>query len=485
MAGKKPTHKNLILAIVALAQFMVVLDVSIVNVALPSIYKSLHFTSTSNLQWIVTAYTLTFGGFLLLGGRAADLFGRRRMFVIGGGLFVIASLITGLSTSSLMVEIMRAIQGIAGAIMSPAALSIVLATFKEGHERNKALSIWGGIAAGGAAAGVLIGGILTQYLSWRWNFFINVPVGILVIIAAMVYVDNYHSTLKHRHLDLSGALLVTSGVMTLVYALTQAPSKGWTNSTILTFFGAAIVPLVAFILNEQRKDNPLVPLDIFKVGNIAAANLTQFPITACLYSMFFFLTLYLQQVLHFSPVKSGLSFLPITFVIGFTASRMSKIVGKYGYKKPLMVAPLFLATGLYYLSRIQVDGTYWKSVFPGIVIIAMGLGVIFVSITIAATSGVPKEKSGLASGLLNTSQQIGGAIGLAILSGVSANAITAYIKNNPAQPNLYLYAQVHSYHDAFLVGVGFAVIAFLLSAFLIKQKKEPSADFEVPATAGH
>ncbi len=485
MAGKKPTHKNLILAIVALAQFMVVLDVSIVNVALPSIYKSLHFTSTSNLQWIVTAYTLTFGGFLLLGGRAADLFGRRRMFVIGVGLFVIASLITGLSTSSLMIEIMRAIQGIAGAIMSPAALSIVLATFKEGHERNKALSIWGGIAAGGAAAGVLIGGILTQYLSWRWNFFINVPVGILVIIAAMVYVDNYHSTLKHRHLDLSGALLVTSGVMTLVYALTQAPSKGWTNSTILAFFGTAIVLLVAFVINEQRKDNPLVPLDIFKVGNIAAANLTQFPITACLYSMFFFLTLYLQQVLHFSPVKSGLSFLPITFVIGFTASRMSKIVGKFGYKKPLMVAPLFLATGLFYLSRIQVDGTYWKSVFPGIVIIAMGLGVIFVSITIAATSGVPKEKSGLASGLLNTSQQIGGAIGLAILSGVSANAITAYIKNNPTHPNLYLYAQVHSYHDAFLVGVGFAVLAFLLSAFLIKQKKEPSADFEVPATAGH
>ena len=282
MAKKQPTHKNLILAIVALAQFMVILDVSIVNVALPSIYKALHFTSTSNLQWVVTAYTLTFGGFLLLGGRAADLFGRRRMFVIGVSLFVAASLLTGLAQSSLMLEITRALQGIAGAIMSPAALSIVLATFKEGNERNKALSIWGGIAAGGAAAGVLIGGVLTQYLNWRWNFFINVPVGILVIIAAFKYVDNYHSTVKHRHLDLSGAVLVTSGVMTLVYALTQAPTKGWTNSTILAFFGTSFALLIAFIVNEQRKEHPLIPLDIFKVGNIAAANLTQLPITACL-----------------------------------------------------------------------------------------------------------------------------------------------------------------------------------------------------------
>ncbi len=485
MAQKKATHKNLILAIVALAQFMVVLDVSIVNVALPSIYKALHFTSPSNLQWVVTAYTLTFGGFLLLGGRAADLFGRRRMFTLGVGLFVIASLITGLSQNSLTLEIMRAVQGIAGAIMSPAALSIVLATFKEGPERNKALSIWGGIAAGGAAAGVLIGGILTQYLNWRWNFFINVPIGIMVIVAALYYVDNYHSTVKHRHLDLSGALFVTTGVMTLVYGLTQAPTKGWTNQYILACFVASIVLLVSFVINEQRKEHPLIPLDIFKVGNIAAANLTQFPITACLYSMFFFLTLYLQEVLHFSPVKSGLSFLPITFVIGFTASRMSKVIGRFGYKKPLMVAPAFLALGLLYLSNIQVNGTYWKSVFPGILLIALGLGIIFVAITIAATSGVPREKSGLASGLLNTSQQIGGAIGLAILSGVSANAITAYVKNHPGTLPNSPYAQVHSYHDAFLVGVGFAVLAFVLSTVLIKQRREPKADFEVAPSAGH
>jgi EmrB/QacA subfamily drug resistance transporter len=485
MAKEKATHKNLILAIVALAQFMVVLDVSIVNVALPSIYKALNFTSTSNLQWVVTAYTLTFGGFLLLGGRSADLFGRRRMFTLGVGLFVIASLLTALAQSSVMIEITRALQGTAAAIMSPAALSIVLATFKEGHERNKALSIWGGIAAGGAAAGVLIGGILTQYLNWRWNFFINVPVGIAVIAAAFYYVDNYHSTHKHKHLDLSGALFVTAGVMTLVYGLTQAPSKGWTNSTILTVFGVSIALLIAFVINEQRKEHPLIPLDIFKVGNIAAANLTQFPITACLYSMFFFLTLYLQEVLHFSPVKSGLSFLPITFVIGFTASRMSKVIGKFGYKKPLMIAPVFLALGLYYLSRIQVDGNYWKSVFPGILVIALGLGIIFVSITVAATSGVPKEKSGLASGLLNTSQQIGGAIGLAILSGVSANAIKAYVINHPGTLPNSPYAQVHSYHDAFLVGVSFAIIAFLLSSFLIKQRKEPKTDFDIAPSAGH
>ncbi|HUC78875.1 MAG TPA: MFS transporter, partial [Candidatus Saccharimonadales bacterium] len=320
MARTKPTHKNLILTIVALAQFMVVLDVSIVNVALPAIYKALHFTSTSNLQWIVTAYTLTFGGFLLLGGRAADLFGRKKVFIAGVTVFSIASLLTALSVNSNMIEITRGLQGLAAAFMSPAALSILITTFKEGHERNVALSIWGGIAAGGAAAGVLIGGILTQYLSWRWNFFINVPVGVLVVAAAMYYIEESDAGLTHNHLDLKGALFVTLGLISLVYGFTKAPTYGWTDHKTLEFFAASLILLVAFVINELKVKHPLVPFSIFKIGNIAAADLTQLPVTACLYSMFFFVSLYIQQVLHYSPVRTGLGFIPVTIVIGVMAS---------------------------------------------------------------------------------------------------------------------------------------------------------------------
>ncbi|HEY5267897.1 MAG TPA: MFS transporter, partial [Candidatus Saccharimonadales bacterium] len=389
MARTKPTHKNLILSIVALAQFMVVLDVSIVNVALPEIYKTLHFTSTSNLQWIVTAYTLAFGGFLLLGGRAADLFGRKKVFISGVSVFIVASLFTGLAQSSGMIEITRGLQGLAAAFMSPAALSIVITTFKEGRERNVALSIWGGIAAGGAAAGVLIGGILTQYLSWRWNFFINVPIGIMVVLAAIFYIDETSAGLDHKHLDLKGALLVTTGLIALVYGFTQAPIHGWSSHKTVEFFIASAVLLIAFVFNELKVKHPLVPFSVFKIGNVAAADLTQLPVTACLFSMFFFISLYIQQVLHYSPVRTGLSFIPITIVIGVTASQMSKVVGRFGYKRPLMIAPIFMALGLFWLSRIKVNGSYFVNVLPGLIIVALGLGIVFVAITIAATYGVP------------------------------------------------------------------------------------------------
>jgi EmrB/QacA subfamily drug resistance transporter len=478
MARTEPTHKNLILTIVALAQFMVVLDVSIVNVALPAIYKALHFTSTSNLQWIVTAYTLAFGGFLLLGGRAADLFGRKKLFIGGVTVFALASLLTGLAQNSSWIEITRGIQGLAAAFMSPAALSIVISTFKEGKERNRALSIWGGIAAGGAATGVLIGGVLTQYLSWRWNFFINVPIGLMVIGAAFYYIDEMDAGLDHKHLDLSGALFVTTGLISLVYGFTQTPVHGWSNYRTYDFFIASIVLLIAFIINEEKSKHPLVPFSVFKIGNIAAANLTQLPITACLYSMFFFISLYVQEVLHFSPVKSGLGFLPVSIVIGIVASQMSKVIGKFGYKKPLMVATVFMAVGLYILSRIRVNGNYFADVLPGLIIVAFGLGTVFVAITVAATSGVPKDKAGLSSGLLNTAQQIGGAIGLAILSGVSASKITSYLKTHANQHNGAAYAQVYGSKYAFLVGVIFAIMALILATILIKSKKISKATFD-------
>jgi len=471
MARAKPTHKNLILTIVALAQFMVVLDVSIVNVALPSIYRTLHFTSTSNLQWIVTAYTLTFGGFLLLGGRAADLFGRKKVFIGGVTMFSIASLVTALSVSSGMIEITRGVQGLAAAFMSPAALSILITTFKEGHERNVALSIWGGIAAGGAAAGVLIGGILTQYLSWRWNFFINVPVGVMVVLAASYYINESDAGLAHRHLDLKGALFVTLGLISLVYGFTMAPTYGWTDNKTLEFFAASLVLIIAFIINERRVEHPLIPFNIFKIGNIAAADLMQLPVTACLYSMFFFVSLYIQQVLHYSPVRTGLGFIPVSVVIGVMASQMSRIVKKFGYKRPLMIAPIFMGSGLFWLSRIKVHDSYITGVLPGLIIIALGMGAIFVAITIAATSGVPKDKAGLSSGLLNTAQQIGGALGLAILSGVSASKVSSYLNRHTHQINKAAYAQVNGSKYAFLTGVVFAVLALLFAIFLIKEDR--------------
>ncbi|HUD05377.1 MAG TPA: MFS transporter [Candidatus Saccharimonadales bacterium] len=484
MARTKPTHKNIILTIMALAQFMVVLDVSIVNIALPSIFRSLHFTSESNLQWIVTAYTLAFGGFLLLGGRAADLFGRRKMFIAGVTVFSAASLMTGLAQTSTMIEITRAIQGLAAAFMSPAALSIVLTTFKEGKERNKALSVWGGIAAGGAAFGVLLGGLLTQYFSWRWNFFVNVPVGILVVIATTVYIKESKAELDHSQLDLPGAVFATGGLMLLVYGLTKAPSYGWTATHTIELLGSSVALLIAFLINETYTKHPLLPLKFFKIKNIAAANLTQLPITASLYSMFFFITLYVQDVLHYSPVRAGVSFLPITFIIGFIAIMMSRVIGKVGYKKPLVVAPLFMAAGLFYLTHVRVDGSYVHDVLPGLILMSMGLGAVFVSITVAATTGVPHRESGLASGLLNTAQQIGGSLGLAILSGIATSETAKYLASHAYQQNANLHAQVNGFHYAFYAGVGFAVLAFLFAVFLIRQKKSEKVEFDPTAGVG-
>ncbi len=361
---KRVVHKNLVLLIVAVAQFIVVLDTSIVNVALPSIYRSLQFTSTSMLQWVVSAYTLAFGGFLLLGGRAADLYGRRKMFISAVTAFAIFSLLTGLAQNSTQIIVLRALQGLAAAFMSPAALSIVLTTFKEGKERTKALSVWGAVAAGGAAVGVLLGGILTQYLDWRWNFFVNVPIGLGIAVAAYLYVPDSKADLDHSKLDLPGAILVTSGLMVLVYAFTKAPSYGWTNSTTLGLFAVSAALLAGFIFNESRSKHALMPLSIFKIANVSAANAAQLPITAAMFSMFFFVTLYVQNVLGYSPVMSGLSFLPITFVIGGISVMMQHVIGRIGYKKPLVVAPLLIALGLFLLAHLSVGGSYWTDVFP-------------------------------------------------------------------------------------------------------------------------
>lgn len=471
-----------LLGILALAQFMVVLDSSIVNVALPAIQKALNFSAT-DLQWVLTAYTLAFGGFLLLGGRAADLYGRRKMFITGIAGFTATSLLVGLAQDSTMMIIGRGLQGLFAALMSPAALSIVLTSFKEGPDRNKALGVWGAVAAGGAAAGVLLGGVLTQYTSWEWNFFVNIPVGILVVIAALKVVPAHASEETHNDLDLPGAVLVTGGLMALVYALTKAPEWGWTDGQSLMWFAGVIVSLAAFVWNESRAKHPLVPLGIFKTRNLTGTNLIMMPLMAAMMSMFFFVSLYVQTVMNYSPVMTGLSFLPVTFIIGITATGLSKYVGKIGYKPILIVAPLFVAAGLYLLGHIPVDGSYWLHVFPGLALTAFGMGGTFVTATIAATSGVPADEAGLASGIFNTSQQIGGALGLAVLSGVAASHTTNALKELGHQPSTLDLAEalVGGWHVAFYAGAGFAVLAAIVATVIIKQRKGEAVVVEATA----
>jgi EmrB/QacA subfamily drug resistance transporter len=471
-APRKQANHWLILVLLALAQFMVVLDVSIVNVALPSIQRAFHMTP-ENLQWIITMYTLTFGGFLLLGGRAADLFGRRRIFLAGIALFTLASLGTALAQSEAWIIVARGVQGLAGAFMSPAALSIVLVTYKEGHERNVALSVWGAVASGGAAAGVLLGGVLTQLLDWRWNFFINVPVGIIVVVTSLLILDRHDSTVEHNELDLPGAVLATGGLMSLVYGLVKAPANGWTSTSSLVFFAVAIVALAAFVLNERRAEHPLVPLSIFRIRNLSGADLLMFCMAAGMFSIFFFTTLYMQEVLGYSPIKTGLCFLIMPIIIAIVATNVPRVIQRIGYKPILMVAPLVVSAGLFWLSYIPVDGSFWADVAPGLALMALGMGGVFVAGTVAATAGVPHHESGLASGLLNTSQQVGGA-----LTGIATSSTAHFLGNlhlhGAPTSHQVAAATVHGFHDGYLIGSSFGIIAALIATFVIRQQKAKS-----------
>ncbi|MBI4034563.1 MFS transporter [Candidatus Saccharibacteria bacterium] len=466
--SKHSENKWVILALLALAQFMVVLDVAIVNVALPSISRDLHFAA-NDLQWVITAYTLTFGGFLLLGGRASDLYGRRKIFIGSIAAFSVASLVCGLSNSDTMLIVARAVQGLAGAIMSPAALSIVLSEFKEGKERNKAMGVWAAVAAGGAAAGVLLGGVLTQYLNWRWNFFVNVPVGLFVVLAALRLLPHHiGEENKKLKLDLPGAVLVTGGLMSLVFGLSKAPQNGWDSGTVWGFIAAGIILLAAFLFNEHKVKQPMMPLSIYKIRNVLGGNLAFLVIACTMFAMFFFLTLYVQTVLGYSPVKSGLSFLPVTFIVATISGIVASLVGKIGYKPPMVLGPLILAIGLYVISStMEAGGDYWHNVFPGLATAAAGMGLTFVSGTLAATSGVPKHFSGLASGILNTSQQIGGAIGLAILSAVAFSVIKTDMANQVSNAA----AQVHGYRNGLHAGIGLALAAAIVVLLVVKNQK--------------
>jgi len=462
----------ILLGLLALVQFMVVLDHSIANVALPAIQQSLGF-SDSALQWVITVYALTFGGTLLLGGRAADLFGRRRILLIGVIGFTITSLLIGIAQTPLEMVAFRALQGITAAFMSPSALSIVLTTFREGKNRNKALGIWTTVAAGGAAAGLVIGGVITEYLNWRWNFFINIPVGILAVIGIMKLVPKHSTTAPHSHLDLRGAALVTLGLMALVYGLTEAAHWGWGSFATLGTLAAGIALLAGFIWNESKAPQPLVPLSIFKLRNVSGANAMVMPLMASMMGMFFLLSLYVQSVMQYDPVQTGLSFLAFPVILAIVSNIVPRYMGKVGYKRFLIFGSSLVLIGLLWLSTISETTSYFAGILPAIVLMSAGMGMSFVSVTIAATSGVHADQAGLASGLLNVSQQMGGAFGLAILAGVSAEVAKASAHLGPVA------ALVQGDRVAFLVAALFSLVALILAITVIRVEKQ--ADPETSA----
>ena len=410
----------LTLVLLCAVQFLDIVDGSIVNVALPSIQRSLHF-SQQNLQWVASGYVLTYGGFLLLGGRAADLLGRRRVLVAGVVLFACCSLAGGMARNETTLITARLLQGIGAALMAPAALSLVTTSFKEGVDRHKALGIWGGISGLGAAAGVFFGGVLSEGPGWRWVLFVNLPVCALILAGAFRLLDGERPAGTRRSFDTRGAVLVTGGMLLLVYALVNAPQHGWGTTRTIGELAAAGVVLAAFLLNETRSGDALVPLSIFKVKGLAAADATQLIAFAGFYAMFFFLTLYMQNVLHWSPIQAGAAYLPVTAFLGFAATISPKLFARVG-TRPVIVAGALLSTaGISYLSRIPVHGSYLTDLLPGLAVMALGLGAIFVGATVAANAGVPAEQAGLAAGLLNTSLQLGIALGLAVFSALATS----------------------------------------------------------------
>jgi EmrB/QacA subfamily drug resistance transporter len=433
VAGRPPANATLVLVLVCLAQFMVVLDATIVNVALPSIQSDLQFSAT-DLQWVINGYTLMFGGFLLLGGRAADLFGRKRLFLAGIALFTAASLVNGLAESSVVLVVARAFQGLGAALVSPAALSIITTTYPEGPERTKALGVWGAIAAGGGAFGLLLGGILTDALSWEWIFFVNIPIGIAAFVLSQRFVPESRLTTRTGGFDIGGAVLSTAGLVMLTYAIVKAESFGWTDARTLGLGGGGLALLGAFLLLETRHRAPLVRLGIFRVRSLAAANASMLLVAGGLFAFFFFGSLYLQQVKDFDALETGLAFLPMTAGIMGGSILSQALIRRFGVKPVLLGGLGTAALGMVYLTQLEVASSYWTGLLPGLVLIAVGMGNTFVPLTLTATTNVQGDDQGLASGIFNTSQQVGGALGLAILSTVASDATSSQLAGGPRTP---------------------------------------------------
>jgi EmrB/QacA subfamily drug resistance transporter len=467
------------LAVLGIAYLMVVLDVSIVNVALPSIETDLGF-AREDLQWVVSGYALTFGGFLLLGGRMGDLLGRRMIFMIGLASFAAFSLLAGLSTSPEMLIVARLLQGAAGAVLSPSVFSIVSVLFKEGSERNKALGILGAIAGSGAAIGVLAGGVLTEYVGWEWIFFVNVPIGLAALAFVPRYVSESRADGMTRHFDTAGAVTVTGSLMLLVYGLTQTTNYGWTSIQTIGALAGSAVLMAAFLWIENRSRSPLVPLGFFRRRTPTAANVIGLGLGTMVFGMFFLLSLYMQQVLGFSALKTGVGYLAVALTAVVASGIAQALVTRVGVKPILAMGMGLLGGGLAYFTQVSPNGSYLGDLLPGFLLIGVGLGFSFVPVSIAALAGVTGKDAGLASGLINTSQQIGGALGLAVLATVS----TTRTENLLADGKDPATALTSGFQIAFWVGVGLAVASLIATLVVLRRKdleQVPGEAVPVPA----
>jgi EmrB/QacA subfamily drug resistance transporter len=461
------------LALIVTAQFMVILDVAIVNVALPSIKTDLHFSET-NLQWVISAYAILFGGALLLGGRLADILGRRRLFVAGLALFAAASLLCGFAWSEASLIGFRALQGLGGALLAPAALSLLMTTFAEGRERNLALGIYGAASGSGAAAGVLLGGVLTSYLGWSWIFFINVPVGVAAIALAPVLLRESRADFAHRHFDVPGAVSITAGLMLLVYATTHATNHGWGAPSTLALFGAAAALVAAFIAIELRSRSPLLPLRIFRLRTLTAANVAMAIVGAVAFSEFFVLTLYLQDVLQYSAVQSGAAFVGFAGAVVVVSNIAQLVVGRIGVRPTLTVGLLLSAVSVAALTRLPVHGHYFQDLFPWFVLGGAGMGLSFVPVTIASLTGVERSDAGVASGLINTSRQIGGAIGIAAVSAIVATSTTNYVHTHAGVSGTSGVALDHGFQTGLYVLTALLVLGAVIAFGLVRPTPRPA-----------
>ncbi len=458
------TNRWLVLVLVCIAQFMVILDATIVNVALPSVQRGLHFTP-SGLQWIVNGYTLVFGGFLLLGGRASDLFGRQRLFVAGIAVFTLASLMNGLATSSGILIAGRVVQGFGAALVSPAALSIVTTTFAEGKERTQALGIWSAIAAGGGAVGLVLGGVLTETLSWRWVFFINLPIGIAAALLSLRFVPNSRAEDEPETADVAGAVTVTAGLLVLVYAIVKAQAYGWGSGKTIGLFAAGVVLLAAFVAIERRSKAPLIKLGLLRLPSLAAGNLAMLFVASGLFSMFYFASLYLQEILHYSPIQGGLAFVPFTLGIVIGAGAAQQLIARFGIRAVMITGLVLGAIGLSLFTQVTTHGSYLGGVFPGVMVASIGMGLAFVPLTLLATTNIATEDAGLASGLFNTSQQVGGALGLAILSTLATSRTGHLLADHVGAAS----AMTRGYHVAFGVGAVFLLAGIVVLLVTIRE----------------
>ena len=473
-----PRRRWSALALIVTAQFMVILDVAIVNVALPSIKSDLGFSQTG-LQWVITAYAILFGGTLLLGGRLADLLGRRRMFVAGLALFAASSLLCGIAWSSGSLIGFRALQGLGGALLAPAALSLLMTTFAEGRERNRALGIYGAASGSGAAAGVLLGGVITSYLGWSWIFFINVPVGLAAIALTPFLLRESRADLAHRHFDVAGATSVTAGLMLLVYALTRATTDGWSSPVTIGLLSGAAALIAAFVAIELRSRSPLLPLRIFRSRTLSASNAAMAIVGAVAFSEFFVLTLYLQDVLHYSAVQTGVAFVAFALTVVVTSNVAQVVVGRAGIRATLTAGLVMAAVSVALLTRLPVDGHYFWDIFPAFVLGGAGMGFSFVPITIGSLTGVERADAGVASGLVNTSRQIGGAIGVATISTIAATAASGYAHAH-ALSVASAPATVDGFQASFDVLGGLLVAGILIVAVFLRPARERMEEAKAP-----